>query len=77
MSQTGGVRVDLLLLECLGQLVKDCGGAVIWDGGLRQISAEKIKEFGIPSEPITVVEAARHAGILKPNRKPRKQVSSV
>lgn len=67
-----GVRLDLLLLECVGQLCKTvieprCKGVPIWDSGVRDIAAEKLKEWGVPSEPVTVIQAARGLGILGPD----------
>lgn len=68
----GGVRLDLLLLECLGQVVKTtieprCKGVPLWDSGVRELAAAKLKELGVPDRPVTVVEAARAAGILGPD----------
>jgi len=69
---TGGVRLDLLILECVGQVVKTCveprcKDMPIWDGGLRDVMAEKLKEVGISSEPVTIVHVARAVGILGPD----------
>ena len=68
----GGVRLDLLLLECLGQVVKStieprCKGVPLWDAGIRDVAAAKLKELGVPDRPVTVVEAARAAGFLGPD----------
>ena len=64
-----GVRLDLLLTDCVGHLVKTvieprCNNIPMWDGGLRDIVGEKLKEMGVPSSPVTVIDAARYAGIL-------------
>jgi hypothetical protein len=70
MSQ--GVRIDLLLLECVGQVVRTCveprcKDLPLWDGGLRDVAAAKLKEMGVTDQPLTVVDLARIAGILGPD----------
>ena len=67
-----GVRLDLLILECCGELVKTiieprCGNVPIWDGAIREIAAAKLKELGVPSEPVTIVDACRRVGVLGPD----------
>ena len=66
-----GVRIDLLLLECVGTLVKGCveprAGLPLWDGGLRDVAAAKLREMGVSSEPMTVVDLARVVGVLGPD----------
>lgn len=85
---TSGIRLDLLLLECVGQVVKTCveprcKGMPIWDAGGREIAAAKLKELGVSSEPVTVVDLARTAGFLGPDpnvivvKNPRRAVPRV
>lgn len=67
-----GVRLDLLLLECLGQVVKQtieprCKNIPLWDGAIREIAHEKLKELGVPDQPVTFIEVARTIGILGPD----------
>lgn len=67
-----GVRLDLLLLECVGQVVKvcvepRCKNIPLWDGGMREVALAKLKEMGVPDRPVTVVEVARGLGILGPD----------
>lgn len=69
---SNGIRLDLILLECVGSLVRtcvepQCKGLPLWDGGLRDVAAAKLKEMGVPDEPVTFVTMARHAGILEPD----------
>lgn len=64
-----GVRLDLILLECVGTLVRtcvepQCKNLPLWDGGLRDVAAAKLKEMGVPDEPVTFVTMARKVGIL-------------
>lgn len=66
-----GVRLDLLLLDCVGTLVKakvepHAKGIPLWDGGVRDIAAELLKDWGVTSEPVTIVQVARRVGILRP-----------
>lgn len=82
-----GVRLDLLLTDCLGAVAVAIGGPkakMVWDAAGREIFQEKLKESGMPDRPVTAIEAARHVGILgpdpnvievKPNRKRRSRVS--
>lgn len=63
-----GVRLDLVLLECLGRLAEVHPNVLtIWKAGGRDVAAEKLKEMGVPTEPVTVVQAARGLGILGPD----------
>lgn len=65
-----GVRLDMLLLDCLGSVAVSIGGPraqMVWDGVLKDIAAEKLKEAGVPDRPMTAVDAARHLGILGPD----------
>lgn len=83
-----GVRLDLLMLDCLGQVAVSIAGPraqMVWEGVVRDIAAEKLKEIGVPDRPVTAVEAARHVGLLgpdpniidvRPNRKRRGRVST-
>jgi len=72
MGNSPGVRLDLLLLECLRTVVKTsieprCGNVPLWDAGVREIAAAKLKEMGVSSQPVTMVQAARGLGILGPD----------
>ena len=40
------------------------GGERVWFGGLRDVLVEALQASGIPAE-LTVVDAARHFGLLK------------
>jgi hypothetical protein len=67
-----GLRLDLLLAECVGTVVKQvveprCGNAPIWDSGAREVALEKLHELGVPKDPLTLVDIARHVGFLGPD----------
>jgi hypothetical protein len=66
-----GVRIDLLLLECVGQVIRTTveprTGIRLWDGGLRDVMAAKLSEMGISNQPMTLVDLARVAGVLGPD----------
>ncbi len=65
-----GVRLDMLLLDCLGTVAVSVGGPraeQIWNGVLRDVAAEKLKECGVPDRPLSAIDAARHIGILGPD----------
>ena len=65
-----GVRIDVLLLDCLGEVAVSMGGPraqMVWEGVLRDIAAEKLKEAGVSDKPMTAVDAARHLGFLGPD----------
>jgi hypothetical protein len=47
------------------------GGEAVWIGGLRDVLVKALEESGIPSE-LTVVDAARHFGILKGGKRRRR-----
>lgn len=63
---SNGVRLDLLLSECVGEVVKRCvpNGQKIWDAGWRDVAAAKLTEMGVTSKPLTMVDMCRAAGIL-------------
>lgn len=46
-------------------------GVPLWDNGLGEIIETAVEESSIPKRPITAVDLARAAGILK--RKPQKK----
>lgn len=62
-----GVRLDLLLTECVGEVVKRCAGPAVWEHGGREVALEKLKELGVTDKPMTLVDAARACGILGPD----------
>ena len=51
----------LALCEQAAKRIK--GGEAVWFGGLRDVLVKALEESGIPPE-LTVVDAARHFGIL-------------
>lgn len=65
----GGIRLDLLLAECVGQVVKQLvpNGATVWDGGGREVAIAKLKEMGVTDNPLTMVDVARVCGLLGPD----------
>ena len=60
----------LALCERAAKRIK--GGEAVWQGGLRDVLVKALEESGIPLE-LTVVDAARHFGIL--NEKKRRKRS--
>jgi hypothetical protein len=63
-----GVRLDLLLTECLGELMKRVpNGAIVWNGGGREVALAKLNELGVTQKPLTLVDVARGCGILGPD----------
>jgi hypothetical protein len=77
MTQSG-FRLDLFLLECVGQVCKmgiepklnsmlGTQGLPFWDGCLKEIAEAKLHEMGVSSQPIGPVDFARYAGILGPD----------
>ena len=66
-----GARLDLFLLECVGTIVKTTveprAGMPLWDGGLKEVAAAKLKEMGVSDQEITVVDLARMMGVLGPD----------
>lgn len=63
-----GVRLDLLLLSCVEGLVsRNEKAAMIWQAGGREVVGEKIKEIGVTSKPLTLVDVARGVGFLGPD----------
>ena len=51
------------------------GGERVWFGGLRDVLVETLQASGIPAE-LTVVDAARHFGILNGGKKKRRSERS-
>jgi hypothetical protein len=43
-------------------------GEMVWVGGLRDVLVKALEDSGIPAE-LTVVDAARHFGILKGSKR--------
>lgn len=69
---SSGIRLDLLLAECVGEVVKRCveprcQNLPIWEGGGREVALAKLKEMGVTDKPLTMVDVARAAGILGPD----------
>jgi len=66
----------LALCEQAAKRIK--GGEAVWFGGLRDVLVKALEESGIPPE-LTVVDAARHFGILntanRTNEKKRRKRS--
>lgn len=63
-----GVRLDALLLSCLDTIAGTHEKAsMVWNAGGRDVMAEKLKEIGISSKPMTMVDIARGCGILGPD----------
>jgi hypothetical protein len=58
----------LALCEQAAKRIK--GGEAVWNGGLRDVLVKALEESGIPPE-LTVVDAARHFGILKGGKRRR------
>jgi len=88
MSQ--GLYLHDFLLQCLGTLIQGtveprCGGAPLWNTGLKEVASEKLVEMGVPKDPITFVTIARTVGILGPdpnvievpNRSPKRRTRRV
>ena len=64
------VRADLLLLGVAEKLVRSqveprCKNLPLWDAGLGEVVEVAIAEGGVSSKPISAVDLARAAGILK------------
>ena len=67
MNQNG-VRLDLLLLECVGQVVRsNARAAAVWDAGGRDVAAAKLRELGVSAKPLTLLDVARGVGFLGPD----------
>lgn len=83
MMSNGGVRLDALFLTCLERLVcQNEKASMLWQAGGREVAAEKLKEIGVSSQPMTLVDIARGVGFLGPDpnvidvpTKPNKRVA--
>lgn len=75
MSGRVSVRVDVLLAGIAEHIVRKLEPASklpLWDGGLGEVIKTAIaEESSIPKEPLTAVDLARRAGILKKERRAR------
>jgi hypothetical protein len=63
-------RCDLAVVRlgelfCRRALEPALGNAPLWDSGVGELVEELVAESSIPKEPLTVVEMARRAGLLK------------
>lgn len=72
-----GTRVRINLARGIVSLIGQAAariphGQQVWDGGLKDVIAAVIEDIGVPTEELTVVEAARHIGILHPAKKARR-----
>jgi hypothetical protein len=68
------VRIDRGLLRLCECVVKSgiqpaIGNVPIWDHGLGDVVEAFFEQSGVPQGPITVVDLARRAGILKGARR--------
>ena len=64
-----GIRIDQFLTACVTTVI---GGLhphakTILDTGGRDVIAAKLNEMGVPDRPLTLLDAARHVGILGPD----------
>lgn len=63
-----GVRLDALFLSCLDSLVsQNQKASMFWQAGGREVAAEKLREIGVSSRPMTLVDIARGVGFLGPD----------
>jgi hypothetical protein len=51
-----------------------CNHLPIWDGVIKPVVEQFVIEQGVPSEPISPVDLARRAVLLKPNPRGRRRV---
>ena len=64
-----GIRIDQFLTACVTTVI---GGLhphakAVMDAGGREVIEAKLNEMGVPNTPVTLVDAARAAGILGPD----------
>ena len=64
-----GIRIDQFLTACVTTVI---GGLhphakAVMDAGGREVIEAKLNEMGVPNTPLTLVDVARHAGILGPD----------
>lgn len=64
-----GIRIDQFLTACVTTVI---GGLhphakAVMDAGGRDVIEAKLNEMGVPNTPVTLVDAARAAGILGPD----------
>ena len=64
-----GIRIDQFLTACMTTVI---GGLhphakAVLDAGGREVIEAKLNEMGVPKTPVTMVDAARAAGILGPD----------
>lgn len=64
-----GIRIDQFLTACVTTVI---GGLhphakAVMDAGGRDVIEAKLNEMGVPNTPLTLVDVARHAGILGPD----------
>jgi len=52
------------------------GGEAVWNGGLRDVLVKALEDSGIPAE-LTVVDAARHFGILQKTKRRKRSCRGV
>lgn len=63
-----GVNIQDLFLSCLESLVsRNEKASMLWQAGGRDVAAEKIREMGVSSKPMTLVDIARGVGFLGPD----------
>jgi len=64
-----GFRIDQFLTACVTTVVSRLHPHVktVIDAGGDEVIAAKIREMGVPDKPMTLVDVARHAGILGPD----------
>jgi hypothetical protein len=64
-----GIRIDQFLTACVTTVI---GGMhphakAVLDAGGREVIEAKLREIGVTDKPVTLVDAARYAGILGPD----------
>lgn len=70
------VRINLArgIVSLIGQAAARIPhGQEVWEGGLKDVVAEALQDMGVPTKELTVVQAARHIGLLQPVKKGKRK----
>jgi hypothetical protein len=64
-----GIRIDQFLTACVTTVIGGLhpNAKMVLDAGGRDVIEAKLREMGVTDKPVTLVDAARAAGILGPD----------
>jgi hypothetical protein len=69
-NNSNGIRLDQLAVDLCGKACKSMlepqfQNAPLWDKGLKQITEAAVKNIGVPSKEVTVLDFAKGLGLFR------------